>query len=159
MTFVETNSADAIGPTNAEEMTEQNLANTTINEAASSGDVEQALDTCGSEPAVDTGDIEQAADYGNIEPAIDTGDIDEAVKNIVHELAVESVMIAQEPDRAVNLGIRRPLGRFRLRIRSYLNPSLSHSGSPPWRRPETLMRQQHACAPRRELLLRRCMMT
>ena len=118
-TSVETDSADANGPTDAEEMTEQDLVNTIINEAASSGDVE---------PGVDIGDIEQAVDSGDIEPAVNHGD---------DQQAGESVMIMQEPNRVPNQGMRRPLGRLRLRVRSDLDPSLNDIEPPPWRKPQT----------------------
>ena len=83
-TLVETDSADTTGPTDAEEMTEQDLVNTIINEAASSGDVE---------PGVDIGDIEQAVDSGDIEPAVNHGD---------DQQAGESVMIMQEANRVAS---------------------------------------------------------
>ena len=112
-TMVETESADTAGPTDVEEMTEQDFANTIINEAASSGDVE---------PGIDTGDIVQAVDSGDIGPAVNHG---------VDQQAVESIMKMQEPDRDVNQGMRHPLDRLRLGIRSDLDRSLSDNESPP----------------------------
>ena len=113
--MVETDSADTTGPTDAEEMTGQDLVNAINNEAASSGDVE---------PGGDTGDFEQAVSSGDDEPAVNHGD---------DQQAGESVMIMQEPNRVAS----HPSGRLRLRSRSDLDPPLSDSDSPPWGRPRT----------------------